>query len=293
MSKLYGTWATMTLIIVVVAIYHLYASIEKYASKDNNILGVPTDQNAVIPGTLTVSSRFNNKVGRTLLPDGDGNVRLVAEEGKNVVVGEKSSMNVIGEKSVNRVGPHTWFPFTDGNSYIRSGKPNGDIHIGDMWAANVNVGVNNNSVVRIHDTWMPWVDGNVYIRPRVSKGNGVVNVGDLGTSAVNVGNNGSVTRIRGRLQFGSEENMDSTDPYYLEKVSGGWNNSSLRLTINDDADEAFEIWGSGCAAGNCWGPGRRQHQFVADGTARHSRQVCVNNACLTESDINNLKTRLR
>jgi hypothetical protein len=41
----------------------------------------------------------------------------------------------------------------------------------------------------------------------------------------------------------------------------------LRLTINDDPDESFQIWGNSCAAGNCGGEGRLAHRLQADGTA--------------------------
>jgi hypothetical protein len=33
------------------------------------------------------------------------------------------------------------------------------------------------------------------------------------------------------------------DPYYLQKVIKDWNKSSLRLMINDDRAESFQLWG--------------------------------------------------
>lgn len=280
MKKIYGTWIVLTLVIVVVALYHLYASTEKYF--EDNILGVPTDQNAIIPGTLTVTSKLNNVVGRSLFPDEDGDVQIIPQQGKNVIIGERANMNLIGDHSGNRLGPHTWLPYTDKNSYIRSGSPNGDIHIGDFWAKNVSIGANGaNNRIGLW-SWMPYSDGNTYIRP--GKTNGSVNVGDWNTSQLNIGNNGSQTRIRGRIQLGE----DQSDPYHLEKIiSGG--RSSLRLTINDDADEALEVWGNSCAVGNCGGPGARQHILQAEGTARHAKRVCAGTQCLNESDIRQIK----
>lgn len=87
------------------------------------------------------------------------------------------------------------------------------------------------------------------------------------------------TRIHGdldvqkKIQFG--KNDGSSDPYTLEKVKNGVNNSSLRLTIKDDRDEAFEIWGDSCLNGNCEGNGAVRHRFVATGDAEHEGNVSV------------------
>jgi hypothetical protein len=79
--------------------------------------------------------------------------------------------------------------------------------------------------------------------------------------------------LRGKLHFGRLDN--NSDPYILEKRVTGPNNSSLRMTINDDSDEAFEIWGNSCAAGNCRGDGLLQHRFQANGDASHAGNVRV------------------
>lgn len=79
--------------------------------------------------------------------------------------------------------------------------------------------------------------------------------------------------LKGTLFFG--KNDGSTDPYSLRKVTNGVNNSSLRMTINDDADEAFEIWGSSCATGNCAGEGTLKHKFLASGDVQHEGNLAV------------------
>ena len=71
----------------------------------------------------------------------------------------------------------------------------------------------------------------------------------------------------------NEEN--SSDPYFLEKVVTSGNNSSLRLTMNDDAEESFQIWGNACGTGNCWGEGTQGHKFRADGTASHTGSLNI------------------
>jgi hypothetical protein len=98
------------------------------------------------------------------------------------------------------------------------------------------------------------------------------------------------TNLNGRVNLthaGSGGDSDS-DPYYLEKVRASGNDNSLRLTINDDANESFQIWGDSCGAGNCGGPGTMKHNFVANGDAEHkgtlkANKICVGNVCLTDN----------
>ena len=85
--------------------------------------------------------------------------------------------------------------------------------------------------------------------------------------------------VQRKLHFG-DENMtkngtthNNSDPYYLEKITNDKNKSSLRLTINNNPDEAFEIWGNSCKAGDCEGPGISQHKFQADGNVWHNANV--------------------
>jgi hypothetical protein len=91
--------------------------------------------------------------------------------------------------------------------------------------------------------------------------------------------NQKTTRVHGdldvqnKIHFG--KNDGSSDPYTLEKVKKGVNKSSLRLTINDDRDEAFEIFGDPCLSGNCSGEGSIRHRFVATGDAEHEGNVSV------------------
>jgi hypothetical protein len=63
---------------------------------------------------------------------------------------------------------------------------------------------------------------------------------------------------------------DNSDPYYLEKIQTSSDVNSLRLTINDNADESFQIWGNSCGeAGGCPGPGALKHNFQANGRTQH------------------------
>lgn len=89
--------------------------------------------------------------------------------------------------------------------------------------------------------------------------------------------------------------QNSSDPYYFEKVVNGANNSRLRLTVNDDRDEGFEIYGNSCgkSPNNCFNEGSKQHFFGADGTAWHNAQVCVADTCLTADNIKQLKANAK
>lgn len=106
-------------------------------------------------------------------------------------------------------------------------------------------------------TWLPHEDGNTYIGPGTETGSII-----LGKKE---GINKTV--INGPLYF--YQQGDNTDSYKLEKLKFGTNNSELRFTINDDANEALTIFGNSCAVGNCGGEGREQHRFTASGAAKH------------------------
>jgi hypothetical protein len=74
--------------------------------------------------------------------------------------------------------------------------------------------------------------------------------------------------VNGRFYFRNKGHSDDSDPYYIEKL-GGHNDNHLRLTINDDNNESFQIWGASCTAGNCGGEGGKKHVFDAMGNAEH------------------------
>ncbi len=78
---------------------------------------------------------------------------------------------------------------------------------------------------------------------------------------------------------------NNSDPYFLGKVVAGPDQSSLRLTINDNADESFQIWGNACGAGDCGGEGTLAHKFRADGTAAVAGSLVVGSPdALTAAD---------
>lgn len=105
---------------------------------------------------------------------------------------------------------------------------------------------------------------NTYIRP--GKNQGKVFIGDIGASSVEIGNSNSQTNIKGVLNTGQVRfTPDNSDPYKIEKVVRRGNSSSLRMTINDDPDESFEVYADSCRTGNCQGSGRQRFVVKADG----------------------------
>lgn len=92
----------------------------------------------------------------------------------------------------------------------------------------------------------------------------------------------AVSNVPGKLFFKdakrdtNHNEVNNSDSYYLEKIIDANNQSSLRLTINDDADESLQIWGNSCAATqNCGGPGVKTHHFRADGATAHKGSLIL------------------
>jgi hypothetical protein len=222
---------------------------------------------------LTVKNSFNvtnkkrNVLGDNAFPDANGDVRINPLANKNAYIGTKSKANQIGQD--------TWLPHSDGNAYIRPNKVDGQVNLGDFKTKAVRVGL---------DTWLPHSDGNAYIRPNIA--NGQVSIGDIKTRRINIGNKDSDTRIRGRLRFGLDD--DNSDPYSLQKVVNGADNSALRITLNDNKNESLQIWGDSCSQGNCAGPGVESHRFTVTGDAIHQGKVCIKNTCLNEGNLKKL-----
>jgi len=74
--------------------------------------------------------------------------------------------------------------------------------------------------------------------------------------------------VEGKLRFrhAGANGGDDSDVYHMEKVRTKGNENKLRMTLNDDNNEEFEIWGGSCAAGNCGAAGKKKFGFKADGT---------------------------
>lgn len=275
------------------------------------------DSKSRVNGQLTVEGD-NNRIGGSWLPHDNGNIYM--RPGKDgakgkIYLGDQQADGVeIGSTpnvKYNRIGEHTFIPHADGNAYIRPGQANKEIRIGDWWTGGTRLGTGGDvkfNQVGPH-TWLPFSDGNSYIRP--GKDNSSIVIGDMWTNDIWIGedqksqpNSESKRKtninMRGKMFF--NQNFHNSDTYSLEKVWHGNNKSSLRMTINDDADEAFDIFGNSCAVeGGCYGAGKAGHRFRADGSAMHRQQICVGEindgdsmdtsglACLSKQNVRDLK----
>jgi len=101
--------------------------------------------------------------------------------------------------------------------------------------------------------------------------------------------------VKNKIYFRNKDHSDDTDVYTLQKINNNGINS-LRLTINDNPDETFEIWGNSCLGpGGCKGSGEKAHSFRADGTVYHSK-ICLkkNNGkhyCIDGDDLDKLRIK--
>jgi hypothetical protein len=78
--------------------------------------------------------------------------------------------------------------------------------------------------------------------------------------------------LEGKVRFrrAGANGDDNTDVYNLEKIQTSSDVNGLRMTINDNADESFQIWGNSCGeAGGCGGQGALKHHFQATGRTQH------------------------
>ena len=102
--------------------------------------------------------------------------------------------------------------------------------------------------------------------------NGNIGAGHEGDVKAFMSASGDV-KVGKKLLIGNEDN---SDPYFMQKIIEGPDKSSLRITINDNADESLQIWGDSCGSpGGCSGEGAKKHAFTAAGNVVHAGAVGV------------------
>jgi hypothetical protein len=91
----------------------------------------------------------------------------------------------------------------------------------------------------------------------------------------------TTVEVNGMTKFGKpiqtneiQFSPTNTDPFSIKKVSGG-DRSALRVTINDGANETFEIWGDSCGTGNCLGSGRKLASVTGSGLFCLGDSLCM------------------
>lgn len=125
-----------------------------------------------------------------------------------------------------------------------------------------------------YGTHLPYVDNKNYIRGDTEIRGNTNNIGDL--------NIGRHANVQGRLHFSdpsmsmAPNGQNNSDPTYIEKKVFSPNNSELRITINDDANESVSIRSFACQTGNCSGEGVQKHKFDGSGNATHAGWTTTN-----------------
>jgi len=162
----------------------------------------------------------------------------------------------------------------DGKGY------NGGFAAGRLWTPSLysnSAGTNLMGGTSVHNpnkwgTHLPWHgDNKNYIRGDTEIRGNTNNIGDM--------------NVEGKLHF--KKNQNSNDPYHIEKIIHSPDNTSLRLTINDNSDESLQIWGDSCRTTGCGGEGVPRFKFFADG------RLCIGDTCITEGDLKQLSKRGR
>ena len=241
-----------------------------YINSGNNHIGLNVQSNTDSHIQLKTKNDDNKNV---YLINRDGHFRL-HQHG----VGDMFGVNKDGHHYVRHTGDHVMHVEGDGNNpYISLGKTgtwdkkklyiqNVDAHTENpTFRVGTHGGFHLMDMNKSHGTrwqrkdgrWthLDWENGMNYIRGNTQHD------GDMNVSG------------KLRLTHGGSGGDDDSDPYHMEKIRAGGNNNSLRLTINDDADESFQIWGNSCGAGDCGGPGTMQHYFGAAGNVVHKGPV--------------------
>jgi hypothetical protein len=187
-------------------------------------------------------------------------------------------------------GPDNWshFPYSDGNTYIRSGVANGKVMIGDAGTSTVQIGSDApGSLVKLgRDTWLPNTDGHSYIRP--GRPNYNVYVGDKDTNEVNLGRlDGTGSVISRPFNMYTRRHIDAWD---------NWNNSGKTLFGGWRGDKV--VLGNDKLGGADFANSAPKNTVVATndmkvfGKVSSKNALCVNDTCLTEGDIKVIKSWL-
>lgn len=264
-----------------------------FSGGNNWILHTPDDKRRtmyVAPSKAYGNEDWNWDVGTQFIEN--GNIRV----GNDLVMQAGKTINSEGRLHIS------------GGENLYLLNKNGVI-IGKEWGGNGNLSVQGNADVggsintpHIRRSGGDWLRiNNDGVGRTALYGNLSINdtIGDNGGLAVGTWNDkvgtgnilatGTVTALGGAnlegrvaLRHKGANGSDDSDPYFLEKVRTGENNNSLRLTINDDGDESFQIWGNSCGAGKCEGSGRELFKFDANGN------FCIGKTCINEAQLNSL-----
>lgn len=185
-------------------------------------------------------------------------------------------------------GPDNWshLPFSDGNTYIRSGKTGGDVKIGDTGTGTVQLGGDLTTQVQVGQSYLPNANGHSYIRP--GKQNQNIYIGDTMTGEVNLGGaDGTGSVITRPYIHWARRHVDAWDNWDNSgrTISTGWNSEKTVLGNNASGGQNYVLGLPKDTVASA-------NDLYVNGKATATNQLCVNNTCLSEGDINKLKSWL-
>lgn len=251
-------------------------------------------------GTANAHNGINIKGGKSVYNPDNWGTHFPFSDGRNYIRGDtevRGDVDLHGKITMNRADPGEMIERQYGNNkgdrYGVGQFPNGKMRVYTASAydkASVNFSVAKpdgsfDDIVAVDNKGNTKVKGGMTVGSDTQIGGKASIAGDISVGKkLFIGTTGNDTNPNWA--------ENGSDPYYLEKVVNGANNSRLRLTVNDDKDEGFEIYGNSCgrSPNNCFNEGTKQHFFGADGTGWHASQVCVGDVCLTANNIKELKS---
>jgi hypothetical protein len=188
-------------------------------------------------------------------------------------------------------GPDNWshFPWFDGSTYIRPGKTNANILIGDTSTGSVQLGgATGKTEVRLGPaTHLPYLDGNAYIRPGRDGLN--INVGDAWANEVNLGRTDGSGAVYSRSTKNYvKQGIDAWDNKWdntNKTLFTGWNSDKVILGNNKSAGEAYlkTLPPNTVASAN---------NMYVNGKLSTTNELCINDTCLNEGNLKVLKSWL-
>ncbi len=248
------------------------------------------------PGTIMYQGVTLNAgglgVGRTTkVPDGQVNIRdgLKIRHENTGDFYDKAALSTWTPNS-NFIGaafggPDNWsyFPNSNGDTYIRPGRILGNINIGDISTNAINIGNENSENQFGLNSKIPSKDGNTYIRPGANGKS--VYIGDTMANEVRLGkNDGSGYVVSQAMNTYVKRHIDATDNWNTsgKTLFTGWYGNKVILGNNTTNGVALadRLPQNSVVSGN---------NFFVNGNSTATNNLCINSTCVTEADLLKLK----
>jgi hypothetical protein len=260
---------------------------------DNKVFGINTANlnNNAHPGTELVQGLSITKGGGLSIgtlqktPEGNLTVRNTIKAGHNANGAELDQAPISTNASVGKMGamfggPDTWsyLSHSSGHTYLRPGKSNQGVYIGDVNTSNINIGTDLNTT-SIGNKFSVGPTG-TFLRSHPGKD---LNIGDTTTTNINIGgtSSGPVKLMANQTFVKNTIDSWNTD----KKLLAGWN--SFNTIIGNPATGGSNYVNKIPANANA-----SANDFYVYGKNTASTGLCVNNTCINEADLIKIKSWL-